>query len=213
MIDSAANLIEGSIKKDLVLASESGSLRRLLAASGLAFRIVSLNLGESAPNQAMLETLGETDPADVAEVFARTRIEEANARAPGSLIIGAHQVVSLDGRVLERPTTIDAARDLLFELRGKTHQLHSAVALAEDGNITWTHVETAQLTMRSFSAQFVGRYLAATGPQVCESPAAYQLDGVGLQLFDRIQGDFLTTLGAPIFLLFERLRQIGLMAS
>ena len=114
---------------------------------------------------------------------------------------------------MEKPTTVDAARDRLFELRGKTHQLHSAVALAEDGNITWTHVETAQLTMRSFSAQFVGRYLAATGPRVCESPGAYQLDGVGLQLFDRIQGDFLTTLGAPIFLLFGRLREIGLMAT
>jgi nucleoside triphosphate pyrophosphatase len=213
MIDSGANLIEGSIKKDLVLASETGSLRRLLAASGLAFRVVSPNLKENSPTQALLETLGEADPADVAELLTRTRIEEANARAPGSLIIGAHQVVSLDGKVLEKPTTVDAARDLLFALRGKTHQLHSAVALAEDGNITWTHVETAQLTMRSFSAQFVGRYLAATGPQVCEWPGAYELDGVGLQLFDRIQGDFLTTLGAPIFLLFERLREIGLMAA
>jgi septum formation protein len=83
------------------------------------------------------------------------------------------------------------------------------VALGDNGNITWTHVETAQLTMRSFSAQFVGRYLAATGPQVCESPGAYQLDGVGLQLFDRIQGDYLAVLGAPIFLLFARLRESG----
>jgi septum formation protein len=176
-------------------------------------RVLSLNLEESTPNQALLETLGETDPADVAELLARTRIEEANARVPGALIIGAHQVVSLNGKVLEKPTTVDAARDRLFELRGKTHELHSAVALAEDGNITWTHVETAQLTMRSFSAQFVGRYLAATGLQVCESPGAYELDGVGLQLFDRIQGDYLTTLGAPIFLLFARLREIGIMAS
>jgi len=213
MIDSGANLIEGSITKDLVLASETGSLRRLLAASGLAFRVLSLNLEENSPNRALLETLGGTDPADVAELVARRRIEEANARVPGALIIGAHQVVSLNGKVLEKPTTVDAARDRLFELRGKTHQLHSAVALAEDGNITWTHVETAQLTMRSFSAQFVGRYLAATGPQICESPGAYQLDGVGLQLFDRIRGDYLTTLGAPIFPLFARLREIGFMAS
>jgi septum formation protein len=213
MIDSSPDLIEGSTKKGLVLASETGSLRRLLAASGLAFRVVSLNLEESTSNQALLETLGEADPADVAEVLARTRIEEANARVPASLIIGAHQVVSLDGKVLEKPATVDAARDLLFELRGKTHQLHSAVALAEDGNITWTHVETAQLTMRSFSAQFVGRYLAAAGPQVCQLPGAYQLDGLGLQLFDRIQGDYLTAVGAPIFLLFARLREIGFMAS
>ena len=161
----------------------------------------------------MLETLGVTDPADVAELLARTRIEEAHARAPGALIIGAHQVLSLNGKVLDKPMTVDAARDRLFELRGKTHELHSAVALAEDGNITWTHVETAQLTMRAFSPQFVGRYLAAIGPQVLESPGAYQLDGAGLQLFDRIQGDYLTTLGAPIFALFARLRETGLMAS
>ena len=214
MIDVGASLIEGPIRKDLVLASETASLRRLLEASGLAFRTLSLNLEENAPNQAtLLETLGETDPADAAELLARTRIEEAHARAPGALIIGAHQVVSLNGKVLEKPTTVDAARDRLFELRGKTHELHSAVALAEDGNITWTHVATAQLTMRAFSPQFVGRYLAATGPQAFQSAGAYQLDGAGLQLFDRIQGDYLTTLGAPIFLLFARLRQIGFMAS
>jgi nucleoside triphosphate pyrophosphatase len=170
MIDSGASLIEGSIKKDLFLASETGSLRRLLEASGLAFRVLSLNLEESTPNQALLETLGETDPADVAELLARTRIEEANARVPGALIIGAHQVVSLNGKVLEKPTTVDAARDRLFELRGKTHELHSAVALAEDGNITWTHVETAQLTMRSFSAQF--RSLPC-----CYRPASLRIAG------------------------------------
>lgn len=213
MIDGGASLIEGPIKRDLVLACETGSLRRLLEASGLAFRSLSLNLEENTPNQELLETLGVTDAADVAELLARTRIEEANAHAPGALIIGAHQVVSLNGKVLEKPTTVDAARDRLFELCGKTHELHSAVALAEGGSITWTHVETAQLTMRAFSPQFVGRYLAATGPQVFESPGAYQLDRAGLQLFDRIQGDYLTTLGAPIFLLFARLRQIGLMAS
>jgi septum formation protein len=214
MIDDGASLIEGPIRRDMVLASEMSSLRRLLEASGLAFRTLSLNLEENAPNQAtLLETLGDTDPADVAELLARTGIEEAHARAPGALIIGANQVVSLDGKVLEKPTTFEAARDRLFELCGKTHELHSAVAIAEDGNIAWTHVETAQLTMRAFSPQFVGRYLAAAGSQVFESAGAYQLDGAGLQLFDRIQGDYLTAVGAPIFLLFARLRQIGLMAS
>ena len=114
---------------------------------------------------------------------------------------------------MEKPNTIDAARDRLFELRDKTHELHSAVALAKEGQITWTHVETAQLTMRSFSAQFVGRYLAAAGPQICEAPGAYELDGIGLQLFDRIQGDYLALLGVPILLLFARLRESGFMAT
>jgi septum formation protein len=213
MIDIGASLIQGSIQRDLVLASEVGSLRRLLETSGLASRVVPLNFDEAKTNQALLKNVEETDPADIAELLTRTRIEEANARFPGALIIGADQVVSLNGKLLEKPKTIVAARDRLFELRGKTHQLHSAVALAEEGQITWTHVETAHLTMRSFSAQFLGRYLAAAGPQVSESPGAYQLDGVGLQLFDRIQGDYLAMLGAPILLLFARLRASGFMAS
>jgi septum formation protein len=212
MVNIDSSLIQGSIQRDLVLASETGSLRRLLGDSGLAFRVLALNLDEVATHQALLKNMDKTDPADVAELLTRIRIEEANARFPGALIIGADQVVSLNGKLLEKPTTIDAARDRLFELRGKTHQLHSAVALAVEGQITWIHVETAHLTMRSFSAQFVGRYLAAAGPQVCESAGAYQLDGVGLQLFDRIQGNDLGTFGVPILLLFARLRESGFMA-
>ena len=213
MSNSGAGLIHGSTAKDLVLASETGSLRRLLEASGLAFRLMPLNLDEVATHQALLKNMGETDPADIAEMLTRAKIDEASARFPGALIIGAHQVISLNGKVLEKPNTIDAARDRLFELRDKTHELHSAVALAKEGQITWTHVETAQLTMRSFSAQFVGRYLAAAGPQICEAPGAYELDGIGLQLFDRIQGDYLALLGVPILLLFARLRESGFMAT
>ena len=185
----------------------------MLEASGLAFRVVPLNLDEVATHQALLKNMGETDPADVAEMLTRAKIDEASARFPGALIIGAHQVISLNGKLLEKPNTIDAARDRLFELRDKTHELHSAVALAKEGQITWTHVETAQLTMRSFSAQFVGRYLAAAGPQICEAPGAYELDGIGLQLFDRIQGDYLALLGVPILPLFARLRESGFMAT
>lgn len=213
MSNSGAGLIHGSTEKDLVLASETGSLRRLLEASGLAFRLMPLNLDEVATHQALLKNMGETDPADVAEMLTRAKIDEASARFPGALIIGAHQVISLNGKLLEKPNTIDAARDRLFELRDKTHELHSAVALAKEGQITWTHVETAQLTMRSFSAQFVGRYLAAAGPQICEAPGAYELDGIGLQLFDQIQGDYLALLGVPILLLFARLRESGFMAT
>jgi septum formation protein len=113
MIDGGASLIEGPIKRDLVLACETGSLRRRLEASGLAFRSLPLNFEENTPNQELFETLGVTDAADVAELRARTRIEEAHAHAPGALIIGAHQVVSLNGKVLEKPTTVDAATDRL----------------------------------------------------------------------------------------------------
>ena len=101
MIDIGVNLIQGSIQRDLVLASETGSLRRLLEASGLAFRVVPLNLDEVATHQALLKNMGETDPADVAEMLTRAKIDEASARFPGALIIGAHQVISLNGKLLE----------------------------------------------------------------------------------------------------------------
>jgi septum formation protein len=213
MSNGGASQIQGSVQRDLALASESGSLQRLLAASGLTFRVVPLEFDEIAAQQALREKLEETDPADVAELLTRAKTEEASALSPGALIIAAHQVVALNGEILNKPKTIEAARDRLFELRGKTHQLHSAVALADGNEIVWTNVGTAQLTMRAFSAQFVGRYLAATGPEVCEWPGAYQLDGVGLQLFDRIDGDYLAALGVPVLLLLARLRETGIMAS
>jgi septum formation protein len=99
MVNIDSSLIQGSTQRDLVLASETGSLRRLLEASGLAFRVVSLNLDELATHQALLKNTEETDPADVAELLTRIRIDEANAHFPGALIIGADQVISLNGKL------------------------------------------------------------------------------------------------------------------
>jgi septum formation protein len=213
MRENCASLIQGTIERDLVLASTSAPLRRLLEASGLAVRVAPEDLNEIDTLQTLLQTMREPDPADAAELHMRAKIDDANARFPGALILAAHQIISLEGKLLETPRTLHAARDLLLELRGKTHQLHSAVALAEEGQITWSSVDTAHLTMRALSAQFVGRYLAVAGPQAVGSPGAYQLDGVGLQLFERIQGDYPAILGAPLLPLFARLRAIGFMAS
>jgi septum formation protein len=163
--------------------------------------------------QDVLRTISEPDASDVAELHMRVKIDGAVARFPGALVIGAHQVVSLDGKLRETPRTLDAARDLLLELRGKTHQLHSAIALAEEGEITWSSVDTAHITMRPLSAQFVGRYLAAAGTQAMGSPGAYEIDAAGLQLLDRIDGGFPAVLGAPLFPLLTRLREIGFLVS
>lgn len=211
--EPSGHLIPGAINRDLVLASTSESLRRLLEASGLSVRVAPPDHEEMNTLREVLRSMPEPDPADVAELHVRTRIDGAVARFPGALVIGAQQIVSLDGKVREAPRTLDAARDLLLELRGKTHQLHSAVALAEEGQITWSSVDTAHVKMRPLSAQFVGRYLAAAGPQAVGSPGAYELDGVGLQLLDRIDGAFPAVLGAPLFPLFARLREIGFMVS
>lgn len=205
--------IEALSQRDVVLASETESTRKLLTAAGIACRIVVPEVDTLAIQRALLKDNEELDPGDVAELVARARAEEICARLPEAVIIGANQVLSLNGKILQKPEDHDAARDTLFALRGKTHKLHSAVALAEEGQVTWTHIETAHLTMRAFSPEFLGRYLAATGPQVYQWVGAYQLDGLGIQLFDRIEGDYHSILGLPLLLLLARLRENQILAS
>ena len=160
MVEIVASLMEGSSHRDVVLASETESRQKLLTAAGLAFRIVPPDVDEAAIHEALYNGNAETDPSDVAELLARAKAEEVSARVPGALVIGADQVLSLDGKILDKPTDRDAVRDSLFALRGKTHQLHSAVALAEGGQVIWTHIETAHLTMREFSqSSWVGTLL------------------------------------------------------
>jgi septum formation protein len=211
--DPFTHVIPGAIDRELVLASTSASLRRLLEASGLSVRVAPPDHEEMNALREVLRSTPEPDPADVAELHVRMRIDGAAAQFPGALVIGAQQIVSLDGKLREAPRTLNSARDLLLELRGRTHQLHLAIALAEEGQITWSSVETAHVTMRPVSAEFVGRYLVAAGPQALGSPGAYELDGVGLQLLDRIEGAFPSILGAPLFPLFSRLREIGFLAT
>lgn len=211
--EPCCNLIPGMLDRYLVLASKSASLLRLLEAAGLAVRVAPPDHDKMNTLQAVLRSIPDPDPADIAELHVRSTIDGTVARFPGALVIGAQQVLSLDGKVRETPRTLDAARDLLLELRGKTHQLHSAIALAEEGQITWSNVDTSHVTMRPLTAQFIGRYLAAAGEIAVGSPGAYEPDGIGLQMLDRIQGDYPAVLGAPLFALFGRLREIGFMLS
>lgn len=212
-VGSEADLIPGPIDHTLVLASTSATLRRLIEAAGLAIRVAPVDHSEMQTLQGVLKEMSDPEPSDVAELHVRIKIDEASHRYPGALVIGAQQVVSLDGKLCETPRTIHAARDLLLELRGKTHQLHSAVALAREGEIVWSSVETAHLSMRNLSAQFVGRYLIAAEVQAVGYPGAYQLDGIGLQLFDDVEGAYPAVFGAPIFGLFARMRELGAMVT
>jgi nucleoside triphosphate pyrophosphatase len=213
MVEFSASPMEASSHRDVVLASQAESRQKLLTAAGLAFHIMRPDVDEAAIREALYSGNTEADPSDVAELLARANAQEVSARAPAALVIGADQVLSLDGKILDTPTDRDAVRASLLALRGKTHQLHSAVALAEGGQVTWSHIETAHVTMRAFSPEFLGRYLAAAGPQVYRSGLPYQIDGLGIQLFDRIEGDYFAILGLPVLLLFERLRENQILAS
>jgi septum formation protein len=192
----------------LILASSSKVRARLLEAAGLVFSIQSPGLDEHAMRQAVGST-GALSPQDIAEVLARAKAEAVSELMPGAFVIGADQVLALGGRILAKPDSMDAARKELLDLSGKSHNLHSAVALARNGLTAWAHSETSTLLMRELTPQFIGRYLAAAGEEVLSSVGAYQLEGLGIQLFEKIDGDYFSILGLPLLPLLDALRREG----
>jgi len=193
----------------LLLASASRTRRDLLKNAGGDFEVVPSTLDERAAEAPLLEAGAE--PADLAIALAMAKASEVSDRRPGDLVIGADQVLELDGERLTKPADMEAARRQLLSLSGRTHQLHSAIAAARGGEIVWQHSETASLTMRKLEPAFVGRYLAAVGPDALTSVGAYQVEGRGIQLFERIDGDHSTILGLPLLPLLAFLRGEGVV--
>jgi septum formation protein len=190
----------------LILASSSKIRARLLEAAGLAFIVEAPGLDESAMRQAIS---GELDAEDVAEVLARAKAEGVSDVARGAFVIGADQVLVLDGQILAKPDSMAAARSQLLELSGKSHALHTAVALANGGETLWSHTETSRLRMRELRPEFIGRYLAAAGEEVLSSVGAYQIEQIGIELFQSIEGDYFSVLGLPLLPLLDALRREG----
>lgn len=198
---------------ELVLASGSRSRRSMLEAAGLSFSIDPANVDEPAIRETLQAGGNAIDPADVAEVLARAKAQAVSAGHPGALVIGGDQILALDETIFEKPQGLPGARAHLEALRGRTHQLHSAVVLAIDDEVVWAHVDTAELTMRRFSDAFLSDYLRRAGAVVCDSVGAYQLEGLGVQLFERIEGDYFTILGLPLLPLLTELRSRGALAG
>ena len=144
---------------------------------------------------------------------AAAKAEDVSGKIGGSLIIGADQVLALGDELLSKAPNMEAARAALRKLRGRTHELHSAVAFAEKGKVTWAHVATARLTMRDFSDAFLDDYLLRAGDRVGQSVGAYELEGIGVQLFDRIEGDYFTILGLPLMPVLAELRVRGIITK
>jgi septum formation protein len=195
-------------KPPLILASSSRIRARLLEAAGLAFIVETPGLDESGIRQAIGDE-GKIPPEDVAEILARAKAEAVSELAPAAFVIGADQVLSLGDAILTKPESMAAARSQLLDLSGKTHQLHSAVALAGQGETIWAGTTTATLHMRALTPAFIGRYLAASGEEVLSSVGAYQVEAIGIQLFDRIDGDYFSVLGLPLLPLLDALRREG----
>lgn len=195
---------------DLILASGSSARRKLLEAAGIAFRVAPADVDEDALRVALGPAVS---PDRVALTLARAKAEEASRRAPGALVVGADQVLALDGTIYTKPADVAAARRQLQSLSGRTHELHSAVSFAQDGQESWSHIETASLTMRDISDAFLDDYLTVAGNRVCASVGAYELEGLGVQLFERIDGDYFTILGLPLLPLLAELRRRRVIAA
>ncbi|MFZ5791410.1 MAG: Maf family protein [Pseudomonadota bacterium] len=195
----------------LRLASASVTRARLLENAGLAFAAEPAPVDEEEAKRA-LEAEG-ADAAAIAEALAELKARAVSRRHPGAFVIGADQVLDCDGRRFDKPADLAAARAQLLALRGRTHELVSAAVVVRDGKRLWHHVGRARLTMRPFSDAFLDRYLAQAGPAILGSVGAYQLEGLGAQLFARIEGDHFTILGLPLLPLLDFLRTHGLVPA
>ncbi|NVM39880.1 Maf-like protein [Ochrobactrum intermedium] len=190
---------------DLILASKSPFRSALLKNAGIEFSTASAEIDERAVEAPLYET-GATSE-EVAQVLAEAKALDVSEKNPGAVVIGCDQTLSLGDEIFHKPADMEAARRQLLKFSGMTHQLNSAVVLVKDGETLWRHVSIARMTMRDLDPGFVGRYLGRVGDAALSSVGAYQVEGPGIQLFDRIDGDYFTIVGLPLLPLLAELRK------
>jgi septum formation protein len=193
-----------------VLASKSASRRRLLASAGLAFDIEAADIDERALERAFLAEGGPLEALALA--LARAKALAVSARRPGAPCIGADQTLTLEGRLVHKSATPAAAARTLRALSGRTHRLTSAFAVARDGRVLDDGQDRADLTMRPLDSRQIALYLACAGPGALATVGVYQIEGLGVHLFEAIEGDHATILGLPMLKLLACLRREGLLA-
>ena len=191
----------------IILASTSPFRRALLENAGVDFEVDRPRIDERAVEEAT-QGSGIT-PAEIALIIARAKAEEVSSRHPGGFVVGSDQTLSFEDELLHKPKNMDEARSRLLAFSGRTHFLNSAVAVARNGETIWSHVAEAAMTMRPLDPAFVGRHLAKVGDKALTSVGAYQVEGEGIQLFERIEGDHFTIVGLPLLPLLEALRKLG----
>ena len=193
----------------VILASTSASRRALLTHAGVAFEARAPGVDEDAAKASLLAE--RATPREVADALAELKAIRVSARTPG-LVIGADQTLDLGGALIDKAGSLDEARERLQRLRGRPHQLHSAVVVASDGAPIWREVETATLWVRDISDAFLEAYLQENQADLLSSVGCYRLEGPGVQLFEKIEGDYFTILGLPMLGLLDLLRRHGALA-
>ncbi|MFN7281392.1 Maf family protein [Brevundimonas sp.] len=194
---------------ELILASRSAARRAMLTGAGVRFNVVDAGVDEPAIKAAF----GYDDPAALAVELAKAKALAVSRQEPGAWVLGSDQTLAFEGALVSKAPTLAAARDRLRTMRGRIHHLHSGAALARDGAVAWSGVDTAQMAMREFSDAFLDAYLDAEGEPVLAAVGAYRLEGMGSQLFDRVDGDYFTVLGMPLWAVLTELRRAGVIAA
>jgi septum formation protein len=191
----------------LIMATTSAARRQMMEKAGLKVHFQSPDLNEDALRQANTGLDGKCMAQTLADAKASSII------APDSIVIGADQTLELHGQLLTKPKDMVDARQQLKAMRAHTHHLHSAVSCTRNGQLIYRHVETATMNVRNFSDDFLESYLAHTGPSVLHSVGCYFYEAGGIQLFDKVEGDYYTILGLPLLPLLAFLRNAAMIAA
>ncbi len=202
-----------SQQRQIILASGSRTRHHMLQAAGVCVAVMPADLDETAVRAGMANETPPAAPIDVARRLAIAKAEGVSRAHANELVIGSDQVLELGGEILSKPADLAAARSALERLSGKTHMLHSAVALAENGTVAWHAVDSARLTMRKLSTSFLDDYIRRGGAGLCVAVGSYQIEGLGIQLFERVEGDHFTILGLPLMSLLAELRKREVILS
>lgn len=190
----------------VLLASKSAARRALLEAARVPFDVLAVDVDERA-----IEAGARGGPETIALLLAKEKARAGSAVRPDALVIGADQTLALGNAAFHKPADRAAARHQLARLAGRTHALHSGIAVARDGAVLFATVETARLAMRPLDDATLDAYLDAAGEAVLSSVGGYQLEGLGIHLFERIEGDHAVILGLPLLPLLAFLRSEGLL--
>jgi septum formation protein len=194
----------------ILLASKSAARAALLAGAGVPFAVASADVDEDALKIGLKAQAAS--PRDIAVALARRKAVEVSQHRTG-LVIGADQTLELAGELFDKAQSVDELRTILSALRGRRHQLHAAVTVADAGAPIWSEVVTANLTMRAFTDAYLDAYLRRNGERLLSCVGGYELEGEGLQLFDAVDGDFFSILGLPMLGLLALLRERGAIAT
>ena len=194
------------MKTQLILASQSPVRRRLLQGTGLTVDCIPARIDEDAIRTGLQ---AQTAPRDMADALAEAKAQKVSGKHPDALVLGCDQILAIGDKLVTKSASLDAARATLTALRGRQHQLYSAVVLYREGRPIWRHIGVVRLTMRAFSDDFLEAYLSRNWPGVAGAVGAYHLEGEGVRLFSAVRGDYFHVLGLPLIELLSYLTTTG----